>query len=110
MNTQAIEHVVAASANVEAGVTVSVIAWMSAAGWSFEWFYSSFKAEELFGQAKADCEDRHECGARVALCDVKVSSYDTASEEIEAHLDEILAGSSMYPAPDARLKADRTLH
>ncbi|PNE59626.1 hypothetical protein A8H39_00310 [Paraburkholderia fungorum] len=110
MNTQAIAHVVAASANVEAGVTVSVIAWMSTAGWSFEWFYSSFKAEELFVQTKADCEDRRECGTRVVLCDVKVSSYETASEEIEAHLDEILTASSMYPAPDARLKANRTLH
>jgi hypothetical protein len=110
MNTQAIEHVVAASANVEAGVTVSVIAWMSAAGWSFEWYYSSFKAEELFGMARVDCEDRHERSARVVLCDVKVSSYEAASEEIEAHLDEILAGSSMYPAPDASLMTDRALH
>ncbi|MCA7889964.1 hypothetical protein E2P84_37695 [Burkholderia cepacia] len=110
MNTTAIEFAAAATANVEASVTVSVIAWKSANGWSFEWFYSAFKAEGLFEQAKADCEDRHECSAHVVLCDVKVSSYDAASTEIEAQLEEILSRSSMYPAPDARLKSDRTLH
>ncbi|WP_321935531.1 hypothetical protein [Paraburkholderia sp. J8-2] len=92
------------NSEVEAGVSVSVVARKDKGVASFDWFYSPSAAEVAFQESKLDCETRHPNGTMVVLCEVLVSSLETATGEIESRVEELFLAPNVFPAPDSRLK------
>jgi len=93
MNIQQVIGSRIADSNVAAAVTVSVIAWRKSDGVSFEWYYSPSAADKIFNVAQGFCHERTEKREVAIRCEVMVSSFESATEEILEVIDSIFDGA-----------------
>lgn len=66
---------------------VYVVAWASDSGQGFEWYYSPAIADEMYEAERVNCRQLKDEGWTAYRFDAVVTSYETASDEIQDHLD-----------------------
>lgn len=79
-------------------VTVYVVGWeygSPGGGGGFDWYYEKDKAQSGFEQEKKNADDFKEDGWVAVFYEVQVTSYETATEEIEARQDELFDAATV---------------
>ena len=66
---------------------VYVVAWHYETGGGFDWYYNKKVADDKFEEEKAICHNNKNLDWKAYRFDAVVSSYETATEEIDEHLD-----------------------
>ena len=80
-------------------IKVFVVAWMFTGGGGFDWYKKPKAADKAFeheDQSVKDLSDQHWTAFRF---DVEVTSFETATDEIEAVLDDLCEAAGQKKGP-----------